>query len=103
MKHRLHKWFAVSAGVFIMAWCLSGIAMILPVPQSGPLEKKSQPSVNYSEVPLSPAEAVTKLSKVLESSTQVSSVTMLQIRDSVAYRMTLQSGESYLPDERELG
>ena len=85
MKHRLHKWFAVSAGVFIMAWCLSGIAMILPVPQSGPLEKKSQPSVNYSEVPLSPAEALTKLSKVLESSTQVSSVTMLQIRDSVAY------------------
>ena len=96
MRYRVHKRFAVSVGIFIILWCISGIAMILPLPQFEADEKKTQLVVNYAAARLSPADVVATLGKDLQKSIQVRSVSMLQIRDSLAYRIVLRTGESHL-------
>ena len=40
-RYKVHKWFAVTVGVFFLMWLISGIVMILPRLSPGPARQQS--------------------------------------------------------------
>ena len=59
---RIHKWLAVSVGVFLLAWLVSGIAMISGHLIVDPWPKGQQrPHIDFHKVVVSPGEVVARL------------------------------------------
>ena len=99
--YKLHKWIAVTAGSFLLLWLISGIVMV--VPQNFfhvPFRPQQTAPIDLQQVTLSPAEALSHLSKTLDDSPGVRSVRLRKIAHSVVYEINLARGESYLIEAR---
>jgi uncharacterized iron-regulated membrane protein len=98
--YKIHKWVAVSVGLFILIWLLTGIVMILPPLFPGSDHKQESRPLNFREATVSPAEAVNELARVLGSFPEVNWVSLRRVGDTLAYQISLKSGSSYLIDTR---
>jgi Peptidase propeptide and YPEB domain len=94
--HKIHKWIAVTAGVFLLMWLFSGISMVLPPISPGPDPVRRPPNVDFREITLSPAQAVANLEKALGTSSRVNSVNLKRIQDIVAYEVRVENGAAHL-------
>ena len=97
--YKVHKWFAVTVGVFFLMWLISGIVMILPRLSPGPARQQPS-SLNFRGITVSPAEAVAGLAKILGESAQVNSVTLRRIGGAAVYEIVVAGGDSHLIDPR---
>jgi hypothetical protein len=59
--HQIHKYLAIVAGIFFLAWTISGIVMMTPLEWYEPTPLKSGGAPDYSLALISPAEAVEQL------------------------------------------
>ena len=59
--YKVHKWVAVTVGVFFLMWLISGIVMILPNRVYRPVPGRKLAPVDYRDVTVSPAEALATL------------------------------------------
>lgn len=96
--YKVHKWLAVTVGVFFLVWLISGIVMILPPLLPGPAQTRTP--LNFQEITVSPGEAVAGLAKVLGKLPRVDSVSVKRIRDTLVYHIIVKSGDSHLIDAR---
>jgi uncharacterized iron-regulated membrane protein len=96
--YRIHKWFAVTVGMFLLVWLFSGIIMVLPPISPGPDPVRQAASVDFRDVTLSPAQAVANLENALGTSSQVSSVSLKRIQDVVVYEIRSRNGGPHLID-----
>jgi hypothetical protein len=55
----LHKWLAITAGIFLLSWVVSGVGMMAG--RSSPRENKPA-AVDLSEIAISPAQVLNRLS-----------------------------------------
>jgi hypothetical protein len=90
--YKVHKWLSVFVGVFLIAWLISGILMILPdrwfvdVP-----ENKSVP-IDYSTLTVSPAVAVEVATNSIENSPDIWQVNLKVILDTPVYQIIMNDG-----------
>jgi len=98
--YKIHKWIAVTVGVFILAWLVSGIVMMMPPVFFGMARGQEDRPVNFREVTVSPAEAVGELARVLGSYPDVNWVNLRRIGGAPVYHVSLKSGGPHLIDAR---
>jgi hypothetical protein len=94
--YTIHKWLAVTAGVFFLTWLISGMVMVL-----SPLFNLSMPQhvpapLDFQKTIVPPAEALMKLAKTGGELPQVRSVTLKQVADIAVYEIVTANGEMYL-------
>lgn len=94
--HFIHKWIAITVGVFFLVWTVSGILMILPDRWFGLVTLQSTGALNYSSITVSPAEAIHNLSVNEGKSLDVSWVTLSGIDGMPVYQIFLKDGSSHL-------
>jgi hypothetical protein len=94
--YRIHKWFAVTVGGFLLVWLFSGIIMVLPPISPGPDPVPKAATVDFRNITLSPAQAVTNLEKALGTPSQVSSISLKRIQDVLAYEIRSSNGGLHL-------
>jgi uncharacterized iron-regulated membrane protein len=94
--HFIHKWIAITVGVFILVWTVSGILMILPDRWFGLMPLQSTGGLEYSSVTVSPAEAIQNLSENEGKSLDVTWVTLSGIDGMPVYQILLKDGSSHL-------
>jgi hypothetical protein len=80
--HRLHKWIAVSAGVFFTSWLVSGIVLILPGGGAG----RRAPRPDYASAVVSPAQAAAA------AGVPVADLTLIRVAGRLVYRMETRQG-----------
>jgi hypothetical protein len=97
MKYRIHKTLAVSVGIFLAVWFISGITMVLPTSFFARADRPSAP-IDFHGVSVSPAEAVKALDKILGETAQVSGLYLIRVRDSMVYKIVLRTGRPHLID-----
>jgi hypothetical protein len=89
---RIHKWVAIAAGIFLLSWTVSGVAMLLPARLPAPAgpARPSAPKVpvDFRDATLSPAEAIARLEAVLGEPVQVDWVSLGRIRGTAVYMIT---------------
>jgi len=98
--YKIHKWIAVTVGMFILMWLISGIVMILPRTSNGPGTNQKLAPVNFREITMSPAQAIANLEKTLGSHMDVNSVSLRRIRGTMLYKINVKPGNSHLIDVR---
>ncbi len=96
--YKVHKWIAVSIGVFFLMWLISGIVMILPPLSPGPLREQKLEALDFRKITVSPSQAVASIEKVLETSAEVNRVNLRRVQDAVVYDVILKNGGSHLVD-----
>jgi len=94
--YRLHKWFAVSGGMFLLIWLITGVVILLPPLSAGPKPVRWVPNVDFRDITLSPAQAVLNLEKALRTSVQVNAVNLKRIHDVVVYEIRLKNSGTHL-------
>jgi len=95
--YRIHKWIAVTAGSFLLLWLITGIVMVAPLDfLHVPFRQRQASPISIQEVGIAPAEAVSRLSSLLNNSIEVTSVTLQTIADSIVYQIRLANGETHL-------
>ena len=82
-SYRLHKWIAVSAGVFFLSWIASGIVMILPT--GGPDRRPLAPP-DYESAVVSPARAIAAMAD------RPVDITLKRIGHLLVYQMQTRRG-----------
>jgi len=92
--YRIHKWFAVIVGGFVLVWLISGIVMILP--RLGPAPAQSQLSIDFGEIAISPAQAVTALAEALGKPLEVNRLSLRRIQNVIVYEVSIRNGPSRL-------
>ena len=97
---KIHKWLAVSAGVFILVWIVSGIAMIIPLPNPEKTRKEVVPARDFLEITISPREAVEKLANLIGELPPLRSVSLEPIAGLMVYKISTESGRSHLIDSQ---
>jgi hypothetical protein len=90
---------AVTAGIFILVWLVSGIVMIVPPLSAGPARQRA-PAADFPTVTMSPAEAIASLAKLLGATPQVHSVSLRRIAGMVVYEIAAGAGGSHMIDAR---
>lgn len=58
---KYHKYFALTLGVFLLGWIVSGVTMLLPAPTPRALAARPLPQPDFATVTVSPAELVRTL------------------------------------------
>ena len=96
VMYRIHKWLAVTAGVFFVIWLLSGIVMVLPRTSPPNSIGGTRAQVNFASITMSPAEAISKLTNSSGHPPQVKRVGIIKIHNSVAYKIDTRTGNSHL-------
>ena len=93
--YKVHKWTAIFAGVALIMWLLTGMAMSSPkiFPET-PSATGEQP--DYQAIELSPAEAIARLETETGQTYAVTGVSIRRILDTVAYEIRTTEGETYL-------
>ena len=94
--HRVHKWIAVCAGIFILVWVVSGIARILP--SGWPKQNPPQVLTDFGKLVLSPAEAIAILNRNMGSTVTVERIHLRQILNFVVYEIKVKGGAFFLID-----
>lgn len=101
--YRLHKWIAVGSGLALLAWCVSGLAMLLPhiAPSISELPNPQEvgPQADYATVTVSPAQAAQALASGGATS-PVYTAFLRRIGDRVAYEMRMEDETRGLVDAR---
>jgi hypothetical protein len=92
---RIHKWLAVTAGVFLLVWLVTGIVMVLPPLFPGPDPVKPVREIDFKDIAQSPAQAIANLEKTLGTTSQVSSVSLKWIQDVLVYDVHLRNGDRH--------
>lgn len=97
---RIHKWLAVSAGVFLIVWLLSGITMI-----SGHLivdpwpHDQQRASIDFHKVLVSPGEVVARLGSQADHAgrePEVRRMNLVPLHHRMLYQVELESGKTLL-------
>ena len=94
--YKIHKWIAVTAGIFLLTWLISGIAMILP-----PAASESNEVVrvaDYGSATVSPAQAIAILTKSGDQAPRVTRVQLRRIYDRIVYDIVMEAGGYHLVD-----
>lgn len=95
----LHRWIFIFMGVFMLAWLVSGILMILPQQWSGSVTRYDQTDVDYSMAGISPAQAGTLAAMQNESETgAVKSVSLRNTDGHILYQVAFENGAKTLID-----
>lgn len=80
-------------GVFILIWCISGILMIMPSDWFGGSARLSRPDIDYRNVMLSPAEAISRLEAHTGVAENIKNIQLQQIHHHLVYQIrTMGSG-----------
>ena len=98
--HKVHKWIAISAGIFFLAWTVSGIVMVQPIGAYPLITTRASTRVDFSAIQLSPAQAIESFHKQSGNSANVTNVSFQRVRDVVAYALDLEDGTTILIDAR---
>ena len=98
--YKVHKWIAVTVGVFFLVWLISGIAMVLPNSWYTPVPQRRPGPIDFKEVTVSPAEAIATLARLLGSYPEVNSVNLKRIRERAVYQISVKRGDLHLIDAR---
>jgi hypothetical protein len=91
---KIHKWIAITAGLFILIWLFSGIMMILPGAWSVARPQKPLPLVDFSTLTLAPADILRRLPPGVE----VQSMDLKRIGSVIAYDVKLKHQPPQLID-----
>lgn len=83
----LHKWIFIFMGVFIIAWSLSGVLMVLPNHWFGAVTRSNQPAANYHNITLSPVQAIASLERHTGTRPDVQHIQLQQIHSYLLYRI----------------
>jgi len=98
--YKVHKWIAVTVGLVIFVWLVSGIVMVFPNRLYSPVRGRKPAAVDYRNVTVTPAKALATVAEDLGSYPKVKSVSLKRIRDAVVYRITVEASGSHLIDAR---
>jgi len=94
--YTIHKWLAVTVGVFFLVWLISGIVMVLPPWFTPSMSQQASALLDLQKTTVSPTEAVMGLAQTGGELPQVRSVTLMQVADIAVYEIVTASGEMYL-------
>jgi hypothetical protein len=94
--YKIHKWLAVTAGVFLLMWLSSGVSMILPPILPGPDLVRWAPNVDFRDITLSPAQALKNLESALGITIEADHMNLRRIQDIVIYEIRLKNGSAHL-------
>lgn len=83
----LHKWIFIFMGAIILAWCASGILMVLPMQWFGAAVDGVQPAIDYRNITLSPAEAAARLEQHTGTRLDVRRIQLQQIHEHLLYQI----------------
>lgn len=101
VARRIHKWFAVTAGAFILAWFVSGLVMLLSplfIGAGQNIRREGIPPLRFKEVRVSVPQAIAALEDKIRGEVTVNSVQIREVKDILAYEISLGNGSSYLVD-----
>lgn len=90
--HRIHKWLAVTAGVFLLVWLITGVIMVLPPLSNGPVPVQPVRKIDFKDITQSPAQAIANLQKSLRTTSQVSFVGLKWVHDTLVYEIHFENG-----------
>ena len=91
---KIHKWIAITAGLFILVWLFSGIMMVLPSVWSAARPQRQLPPVDFSTLVLSPADILRRL----PPGSEVLSMDLKRIGSVMSYEVKLRHRPSQLLD-----
>ena len=94
----IHKWLAIGVGVFLLAWTISGIFMVLPDEWFDPAPVKPTGQINYKEIGVAPQAAISQLEADLGSQVQVNNLGLKRLQRKLYYWITLEDGSYHLID-----
>lgn len=100
LVRKLHKWVFMFMGVFMLAWVLSGLVMILPPSWFGVITRFDRSGADYSLAELSPAQAAALSQRQAGASADVRQVTLRTVDGRILYELAFSNGESRLIDAR---
>jgi peptidase YpeB-like protein len=90
--YRIHKWLAVTAGLFLLVWLITGVIMVLPPLSTGPAPVQPIQKIDFKDIVQSPAQAIANLEKILGTTSHVSSVGLKWIHDVLVYEIHFEDG-----------
>lgn len=86
-------------GVFMLAWLISGILMLIPGQLFGDLKPRSASHVvDYSQISLSPADIMSRLDADRRTPQDIRAVTLRKIFDRALYEVRFHGGETQVFD-----
>jgi hypothetical protein len=83
--HQIHKYLAIFAGLFLLAWTVSGIVMMLPMAWFEPTPIPTPERIDYSGAMISPAVAVERLEDKLGTPVEVITLELKTIQGRPVY------------------
>ena len=95
---KLHKWIFIFMGVFLFAWLISGMVMLLPSGWFGPEVRAGGYTIDYRAASLSPADAIARIEARSGVPLEAASVRLQRIRDQLLYAVKIRDGEEQLVD-----
>ncbi len=98
--YKLHKWFALTVGVFLVTWLVSGIVMVLPELFETPTAPPPPAFLDMQEVRVTPREAVARLQQDLGETPRVLQMVLKRIVQTPVYQIAVVQRGSYLIDAR---
>lgn len=96
--YRIHKWFAITVGVFFLVWTISGIVMILPARLFGPTQFEFPITVGLREARTSPAQAIEVIEQRVGEPVNVVDLNVRQVQDRPVYEIVTLEHGTYLVD-----
>ena len=97
MMYIYHRWLAVISGGFFVVWVLTGILMLIPLPQpNSGTNRKEAPDFRTAIVP--PSIAIKALEEKLGKVIEVKDIHLDQILGKFVYRVFVNDALSYLID-----
>lgn len=109
---KLHRWGSIVVGVFMLAWFISGIVMLLPrtwltrledliygtqSEVASQAEPASEPP-DLRDIQVSVPQAIASLEKEIGRNVQVARVSVARFGDRLAHQIVLQDGSRHLVD-----
>jgi hypothetical protein len=93
--YRIHKWLAVTAGVFLLVWLITGVIMVLPPLSNGRAPVQPVRKIDFRDITQSPAQAIANLEKILGTTSHVSSMSLKWIHDVLVYEIHFENGSRH--------
>jgi hypothetical protein len=87
-------------GVFMLAWLISGILMVLPQHWFGAVTRHEQPAVDFRHITMSPGEAIKHLEQRKGIRLDVKQMQLQQIHDHLLYRIRADGFETGYIDSK---
>lgn len=101
---KAHKWMAVAASIFLLAWLVSGLVMVIPfdwlarkVGLAAAPVASSRP-LDFRQITVTIPEAISALEAELGGPADVTQVRVTAFRDRPAYQLNVAGGSVHLVD-----